>query len=154
MKDPKAIFKKYCKKRKMRYTPERDMIIEEIYRKDEHFGIDDLFLRIRIRNPTIKLSKGSIYRSIPYLIDANLIRESLTDEGHVCYEHILGHEHHDHIKCIGCGKIFEFYEEDIDKLEQKLCKGLKFKMLWHMHVIMGYCSKCLEKKRQENEKKE
>lgn len=140
--DAKAIFKEYCRKQRMRYTAERDVIIEEAYRRDGHFDIDNLFLRIRNRHAHIKLAKGSIYRTLPHLIEAGLIRGSLTDEGHACYEHTLGHEHHDHMKCLGCGKIFEFYESDIDAIQQKLCKKRKFKMLYHTHVIEGYCQKC------------
>ncbi len=147
MEDPKAIFKEYCKNKGMRYTSEREVIIGEIYRKDGHFDIDGLFLRIRNRYPEIKLAKGSIYRTLPHLIQAGLIRESLTDEGHVCYEHTLGHQHHDHLKCMGCGRIFEFYDQRIDRAQRQVCDNLKFKMFWHTHVIGGYCSKCQKKRK-------
>lgn len=147
MDNPIDIFKQYCKNNGMRYTPEREVIIAEIYRKDGHFDIDELFLRIRNRYPKIKLAKGSIYRTLPHLIRAGLIRESLTEEGHACYEHILGHEHHDHMKCMGCGRIFEFYENSIDKSQQELCRKRNFKMLWHTHVIGGYCKRCSRKQK-------
>ncbi len=136
------IFRDYCRKNGMRYTPEREVIIDEIYRRDSHFDIDNLFLRIRSRHPRIRLAKGSIYRTLPHLIQSGLIRESLTDKGRVCYEHTLGHDHHDHLKCIGCGKIFEFYEKGIDEKQRELCRKRGFKMVWHMHVIGGFCKKC------------
>ena len=146
MKNPKLIFKDYCKTNGMRYTPERNMIIEEVCRSEGHFDIDALFLRIRNKHPKIKLAKGSIYRSIPHLIKSGLIRESLADERHICYEYALGHKHHDHMKCIACGKIFEFYEEGIDNIQNDLCRRRKFKMIRHTHVIGGYCQSCLKKK--------
>ena len=140
--EPEIIFRTYCEKNGMRYTPERDLVIQEIYRKDGHFDIDNLFLRIRNRCPGTKLAKGSIYRMLPYLIDAGLIRTSLIDRGHVCYEHTLGHSHHDHMKCIRCGRIFEFYDNRIDQAQQEICEKRDFKVLWHTHVIGGYCPKC------------
>ena len=146
-KDPKDVFKKYCSKHGMRYTPEREIIIDEIYCKDGHFDIDELFLRIRRKHPNIKLAKGSIYRTIPHLIRAGLIRESLAEDAHISYEHTMGHQHHDHMKCIGCGKIFEFYEEGIDRIQQELCRRRNFKMMRHTHVIDGYCRKCQEEKK-------
>lgn len=146
MEDPKAIFRDYCRKNALRYTPERALIIDEMYRKDAHFDIDSLFLRIRNRYSKVKLAKGSIYRTIPHLIKAGLVRESLTDEGRICYEHTLGHTHHDHMKCIGCGKVSEFYEEGIDDMQRKLCKKRRFKMIWHTHVIGGYCAECQKNK--------
>lgn len=140
-----SIFKDYCKKHGMRYTPEREEIINEIYRKDGHFDIDRLFLRIRNRSPKLKLAKGSIYRTLPHLIHSGLIRESLTDAGRVCYEHTLGHDHHDHLKCIECGRISEFYEKGIDEKQKELCMKRKFRIVWHTHVIGGYCRKCQKK---------
>lgn len=126
----------------MRYTPERDLIIREMYRDDSHFDIDALFLRIRTRYPKTRLAKGSIYRTLPHLIQSGLIRESLTNGGHVCYEHTLGHVHHDHMKCLGCGKIFEFCDDRIDRIQQELCEKRGFDILWHTHVIRGHCSEC------------
>jgi len=143
--NPKEIFKRFCKKNKMRYTPERGVIIDEMYRTHAHFDVDKLFLRIRNRYPKTKLSRGSIYRTIPHLIESGLIRESLTEEGRICYEHILGHSHHDHIKCLGCSKVFEFCDEEIDKKQIEICKKRKFKIVSHTHVIYGYCSKCKER---------
>ena len=145
MSNPIDTFKEYCKKNAMRFTPERRVIIEEIYRKDGHFDIDELFIRIRKRHPKIKLAKGSIYRTLPHLIKAGLIRESLMEEGHFCYEHTLGHAHHDHMRCVSCGKVFEFYDKRIDKTQKEICDKFNFKMLWHIHVVNGYCSDCRNK---------
>lgn len=142
MEDPKEIFKRYCRKHDMRYTPEREMIINEIYRKYEHFDIDTLFLGIRNRNPDAKLAKGSIYRMLPHLISSGLIRTSFTEKGHTCYERTVGHKHHDHMKCIGCGEVYDFSSNEIEKIQDRISKRLKFKIVWQMHVLNGYCSKC------------
>jgi Fur family ferric uptake transcriptional regulator len=135
-------FRQYCQDNGMRNTPERELIIKELYRVDEHFDVDRLFLRIRNRHLKLKLSKVSIYRAIPHLIKAGLIREAFSDSGAICYEHVLGHDHHDHMKCLKCGEVVEFYEKEIDEMQQKLCDKIGFEMVWHVHVIGGYCKKC------------
>lgn len=142
MQNPSAVFRKYCADNGMRFTRERQIIIEEIYRKDTHFDVDALFLRIRNLHPDIKLAKGSIYRSIPHLLRASLVRASLTADGHVCYEQTLGRSHHDHMQCVKCGKILEFYDGAIARIQKRVCMENDFEMLWHTHVIRGYCSKC------------
>ena len=142
MPNPIAIFKEYCKKKGLRYTPEREVIIEEIYSKDGHFDIDNLFLRIRNRHPKLKIAKGSIYRTLPHLMESGLIRESYMKGSCLYYEHTLGHAHHDHMRCIQCGKEFEFYEKKIDKIQETICKRKKFEMIGHIHVLIGYCEKC------------
>ncbi|MFC1461997.1 Fur family transcriptional regulator [Verrucomicrobiota bacterium] len=147
MERARTIFRQYCRSEGMRYTAERDMIVGEVYRDHGHFDIDTLFLNIRARHPATRLAKGSIYRTLPHLIRAGLVRESLTTDGHLCYEHTLGHAHHDHMKCIGCGEIFEFYDDAIDSTQQELCEKRGFDMVWHIHVLGGYCSKCRGKRR-------
>jgi len=145
MSTPTEIFRRYCKANGMRFTPERQVIIEEAYRKDAHFDIESLFARIHQRHPNLKLAKASVYRTIPHLVQAGLVRESYLDSGRVCYEHILGHTHHDHMKCLRCGKVREFCDSKIDEAEQKISRGENFKVVRHMHVLFGYCAACQEK---------
>ena len=75
MEDPKAVFKEYCRRNGMRYTPERDGIIDVIFQEKDKFDIDELSLHIRVRYPETKLAKASIYRTIPYLLKIGLIKE-------------------------------------------------------------------------------
>lgn len=142
MGDPKEIFETYCRKNGMRCTPERNLIIDEIYCKDGHFDIDDLFLRVRKKYSNVKIAKGSIYRTVPHLIKSGLIRESYAADGHICYEHTLGHTHHDHMKCLVCGGVMEFFNKDIDRIQEDICAQRKFKLAGHVHVLLGYCKKC------------
>ena len=147
MKNPQAIFREYCERKGLRRTSERQVIIDEIYREHGHFDVDSLFLRIRNRHPKIKLSKVSIYRTMPHLIRAGLVRKSFTEKGHHCYEHNLGHGHHDHMRCLQCGRTFEFYAPEIDKIQRELCKKRGFHVVSHIHVIEGYCPNCQKKRK-------
>ena len=140
-----AIFRSYCTKKKMRYTPERETIIREIYGSNGHFNVDNLFSRIRTNNPRSKIAKTSIYRSVPYFLDAGLLRESIADAGHVIYERTLGHHDHDHFRCVGCGKIVEFSSPQLAFAQKKSCEEKNFTVLWRTNVINGYCQSCRRK---------
>jgi len=140
-----SVFRQYCSRKKMRYTSEREMIIQEIYSSDGHFNVDHLFLKIRKRNPLSKIAKTSIYRSIPYFLDAGILRESIAEAGQVIYERTLGHFDHDHFRCVGCGKLVEFYSQELEAAQKKICQKEKFKVLWRTNVINGYCPECTEK---------
>ena len=150
MGDAKNIFKEYLKNKNLRNTPERDVILEEVYAKDGHFDVDELFIRLRKNYPKKRISKASIYRNIPLFIKAGLVRESVTDGSRTLYEHVLGHAHHDHMNCVECGKITEFYDEKIDNIQEKLCKKNEFEILWHAHVIYGICKKCSKGKKKKS----
>ena len=138
-------FRKYCVEKGMRYTLEREMIIREIYRSEGHFNVDKLFARIKVNNPTSKIAKTSVYRSVPYFLDAGLLRESVAGAGQVIYERTLGDEDHDHFRCIGCGKIGEFYSPELEFAQKAICSKEKFKVLWRTNVTNGYCERCASK---------
>lgn len=146
MSNPKERFKQYCKENSLRHTPEREVIVHEIYKQEGHFDTDHLFLQIRNKHPKLKLAKASIYRNIPHLINAGLIRESFQKDGHTYYEHTLGHSHHDHMRCLSCGKISEFYSKIIDKAQLSICTKHNFTLVDHIHILLGYCDKCNPKK--------
>ena len=137
-----GVFRRYCVQKKMRYTPERWMIIKEIYNSGGHFNVDHLFSQIRKKNPGAKMAKTSVYRSIPLFLDAKLLRESVTEAGQVLYERTLGHFDHDHFRCVGCGKLVEFYSRALEQAQKKICEKEKFKILWRTNVINGYCPDC------------
>ncbi len=144
-----GVFRQYCSKKKMRYTRERELIIKEICTVDGHFNVDHLFSRLREKNPLSKIAKTSIYRSVPYFLDAGLLRESIADAGHVVYERMLGRFDHDHLRCLGCGNIIEFCSKDLEYAQKKICEKEKFKVLWRTNVINGYCQTCFIKQEPE-----
>ena len=57
---------------------------------------------------------------------------------------MFGHEHHEHLVCIKCGKIIEFADERIEKYQDEVCLENKFKAESHRLQIMGYCEDCEE----------
>ena len=138
-----SLFRRYCVQKRMRYTPEREMIIQEIYTSEGHFNVDQLFSRIHRRNSRTKIAKTSIYRSIPYFLNAGLLRESIAEAGQVIYERTLGQFEHDHFRCVGCGKLVEFYSRELEAAQKKICEKENFKVLWRTNVINGYCPGCL-----------
>ena len=60
-----------------------------------------------------------IIPSLEKFQDPNALKEVIFGEKHAHYEHIYGHEHHEHLVCIGCGKIIEFTDERIDEFQGK-----------------------------------
>jgi Fur family ferric uptake transcriptional regulator len=61
------------------------------------------------------------------------------------YEPIYGQGHHCHLRCLGCGKVVEFFEKDMKKLEERLAKKTKFKIQDHRLDVIGYCPDCQKK---------
>ena len=140
MKSEIEVFREFIRNKGLRNTPEREAIIEEIFATHDHFDVDELYLRLK--NKKKKISKPSIYRLIPYLLESGLIQDAFFENGHLHYEHIYGHEHHCHLRCLKCGKIIEFEEKSLKKIEKKLAEKHDFFIKAHKFEALGYCSKC------------
>ncbi|OGL48125.1 MAG: hypothetical protein A2161_02690 [Candidatus Schekmanbacteria bacterium RBG_13_48_7] len=142
------IFRSFLRKKGLRFTPEREAIINQIYADESHFDVDEIYLKLRQRQ--LKISKASIYRLIPLLLECKLIRGSFTEDGHQHYEHLYGHNHHDHLRCLGCGKIIEFMDKTIEKTQEKVGVQYGFTIIDHSMEIIGYCKRCAIKNKNEN----
>lgn len=146
MKDiPRDKFKNYLVKKGLKFTPERETILEDVFTFHNHFDIDQLYEKIHKRDKS--LSRATIYRTIPHLVNCGLIREVLRCQNRAQYEHTFGHEHHDHLVCIKCGNVIEFNEKRIEKLQDEICKKYDFTPVEHRLGIRGYCKKCQRRNR-------
>lgn len=133
-------FKNYLQKRGLKFTPQRKTILREVFSTHKHFRADDIFLRVTQKRTCI--SRASVYRTIELLVKSGLLRQVISGEKHRHYEHTFGHDHHDHLFCLGCGKVIEFKRERIEKLQEEVCRQHGFKPLEHRLQILGYCNKC------------
>jgi len=139
------IFHAYLKKRRLRTTPERFVILDEIIRLRRHFDADGLLLSIKTRNK--KISRATIYRTLELLIDCGLVKKTNinTPAVHSFYESMDGLGRHDHFICQVCGKIIEFYDEQLKKIEQNLQETYGMKVEYYSYYLYGRCASCLNK---------
>ena len=136
------IFKEYLTARKLKFTVERQAILDRVFENHKHFEADELLVDLRLND--MKISKATIYRTLALLVKSGLLREVIFGERHAHYEHVYGHEHHDHLVCNNCGKIIEFTEHRIEKLQDEVCRKNKFKTDSHRLQIQGLCEDCWE----------
>ncbi len=136
----KEAFRGFLRSREMRLTPEREKILDEAFSLHDHFEAEDLLLRIRQRG--FRVSRATIYRTLALLVQAGVIREVIFGERHSHYEHVLGHGRHDHLICRSCGRIIEFTDETIERIQQKICDEHGFVPERHKFEITGYCVEC------------
>ena len=127
-----------------RITPSRLVILEEIYRRHDHFDAEDIFLELERKGAGI--SRASVYRPMPILLEAGLIRELKTGGGRKRYEHVLGHTPHEHIVCADCGKIIEYQDEDLEKRIRQICAEKNVALVSHHIMIVGICPDCRQEK--------
>jgi Fur family ferric uptake transcriptional regulator len=143
MKRAREAFQELLKKNGLRLTRQRDALLDAVFATHRHFSAEDLHKELeRVGH---RVSLATIYRSLSLLVEAGFVQGLDVGNGRVLYEHTLGHEHHDHMVCIDCGKITEFVSKDIEELQEKVAKDHKFTIVAHSLKMFGYCSGCLKK---------
>jgi Fur family ferric uptake transcriptional regulator len=135
------IFKNYLAKTGKKYSKEIEIIIKTIFNIHAHFTKDELSKKLINK----KIKESTILETLNNLISSGLIRK-INFQNKEYFEQIYGHAHHDHLICLKCNKIFPFRNKIIEQEQEKITKEMGFELLKHSLVIMGICSKCLNKK--------
>lgn len=137
------IFGKFLRERGKRLTREREAILKRTSSSQGHFDPESLYLEMKKKD--LKISKASVYRTLHLLCECGLIEKvKKTDHGTI-YEQTFGQGHHDHMLCLKCGKVIEFYSKNLEKLQEDLCKRHNFQWTNHTLEIRGYCERCQRK---------
>ena len=133
-------FQKLLEERGLKYTFERKQIFEEVAQLREHFDADSLYERFK--NKGLRISRDTVYRTIPLLLESGIIQKSVGEGKREFFEQVSAKGHHDHMVCIRCGKFIEFQCKDIEALQDKVCSDYGFKLMFHDHRLYGECKDC------------
>lgn len=138
-------FKALLKKNNLKFTIQREVILETLYNSDEHLTPELLHHRIQERQPDLKAGIATVYRTLTLLEDSHIVTSLSFGAQGKKYE-LGAKEHHDHLICTECGVITEFVDEDIEKRQHMITEKLGFKMSDHSMQIYGICHNCQDKK--------
>jgi Fur family ferric uptake transcriptional regulator len=143
MREQLQAIEKFMKSRGLKLTGPRRRVVEKLLSVKGHVGADDLIELLRKdRTP---VSKATVYRTLAVVSQSGLIDGHDFDSGRRVYEPMVGRAHHDHLYCIHCGKVIEFQEEAIERLQDMVVARHRFTPVYHSHKIFGYCSACRDK---------
>jgi len=115
------------KKEGLRYTNQRQAVWDEIKSNDDHRDAEQIYNALR--NNNLNVSRATVYRTIDVLVKNRLARKMDVGDGRSLYEPRLDDEHHDHMICLDTGDIIEFYNEELEDLQDKIAKNMVIKLL-------------------------
>lgn len=125
----------------LKITPQRVVILEAIYKLNNHPTADNIIENIRESHPNI--ATGTVYKVLETLVENGLIRKVKTDKDIMRYDGII--ENHHHLYCSKCDLIEDYIDEDLDNLlknhfKDKNIKGFKIEDI--VLQIRGAFDKC------------
>ena len=114
--------------------------ILEIFQKGEprHMTAEDVY-KILLQDQT-DIGLATVYRVLLQFEQASILTRSSFDGGKAVYELNEGH-HHDHLVCLDCGKVEEFYDEEIEKRQKTIAKSKGFVIADHALSLYANCTK-------------
>lgn len=129
---------RYLSKHRLKKSHSRLAIMDVIFHHARHFSIPDLVQLAQIHRPDIGFA--TIYRSVPVLLSAGILKKSLSDDsGHTIYE-LDSEVHHDHIICKNCAEVFEFHSPAIETQLSMVAGRYELSLTVHEHVLWAECS--------------
>lgn len=137
-------FTNHLKRENLRATEQRYEVLNSVLEMSGHFGAEDLFIKMKSEGK--RVSRATVYNTLDLLFELGVVSRHKVGNVFV-YERAFGREHHDHLICVNCGSIIEFQSEEIEKIQDEICKKYKFKPIRHTHQIFGLCAKCVERKK-------
>jgi Fur family ferric uptake transcriptional regulator len=125
--------KKDIKEAGLKVTLPRLQILEFLTKnKGRHFAAEDLYDEMKAANHDIGLA--TIYRVLNQFHAAGLVCKHQFEETQAVYELDTG-EHHDHMVDVNSGKVIEFYDSEIEKLQEKIAHDLGYELIDHKMVL-------------------
>jgi Fur family ferric uptake transcriptional regulator len=132
-----AIFRRYLhsQKQKLKFTPERAMILDAVLRKEALFEAEGLAADLKALGH--RVSRATVYRTLTHLQDAGILRQVFFDNKQSYYQVIAGRQTYDYLICVDTGKVIEFSSEKLKALRDEICREHGFEPLSHQFHVFG-----------------
>ena len=106
--------------------------------RQRHMSAEDVYRELLGVNQDIGLA--TVYRVLTQFEQAGLLKRNNFESGKAVFELNEGH-HHDHLVCLQCGRVEEFYDEQIERRQHSIAKAKGFVLQDHALSLYGNCSK-------------
>lgn len=123
-----------CAEKGLKMTGQRRVIARVLSESDDHPDVEMLHQRTHKLDP--KISIATIYRTVRLFEEAGIIEKHDFGDGRARYEE-MREEHHDHLIDLKSGKVIEFSNEEIERLQKMIAQKLGYRLVDHRLEL--YC---------------
>lgn len=109
----------------------------------KHLGVEEIYNLLQADDNKNRVSLPTIYRIISQFEKSGILRKLSIDSGQAIYElSDEEEEHHDHLVCVKCGEIKEFFDQTIEDHQKIIAKKNNYELTDHSLCLYGICHKC------------
>ena len=103
-----------------------------------HMSAEDVYRLVLDERADIGLA--TIYRVLMQFEQAGLLSRSQFESGKAVYELNEG-QHHDHLVCLDCGRVEEFFDAEIEKRQHDIAQAKGFEIADHALSLYAHCKR-------------
>ncbi|MDR2127652.1 MAG: ferric iron uptake transcriptional regulator [Burkholderiaceae bacterium] len=120
--------------------------ILDIFQKSQqrHMTAEDVFKQLLLENSDIGLA--TVYRVLMQFEQAGILKRNHFETGKAIYE-LDADSHHDHLICVSCGRVEEFFDADIERRQRSIAKEYGWVLEDHAMSLYGRCANCQSQKK-------
>lgn len=123
-----------CQERGLKMTEQRRVIARVLSDSADHPDVELLYQRANALDNRISIA--TVYRTVRLLEESNIIERHDFGDGRARYEE-AGEEHHDHLIDLKSGRVIEFTNKEIEKLQEFVAEQLGYKLVDHRLELYG-----------------
>ncbi len=123
-----------CIDRGLKMTDQRRVIARVISESTDHPDANAVFRRATRIDP--RISMATVYRTVRLFEEADVLERHDFGHGRARYEE-AGTEHHDHLIDISSGKVLEFRDDEIERLQSRVAEKLGYRLVSHRLELYG-----------------
>lgn len=123
-----------CVEKGMRMTDQRRVVARVLSLAKDHPDVEELYRRAHAEDPHISIA--TVYRTVRLFEEAGIIARHDFRDGRSRYEEQTN-DHHDHLIDIKSGRVVEFVDEEIERLQTAIAKRLGYRLVAHRLELYG-----------------
>ena len=137
-----ATIEKKCIERGLKMTGQRRTIAKVLSDSHDHPDVEMLYQRAAKIDDNISIA--TVYRTVKLFEESGIIERHDFGDGRARYEE-APETHHDHLIDVKTGKVIEFANEEIEKLQERIARELGYRLVDHRLELYGVPLKDSEK---------
>ena len=130
----KSAIELFCESKGIKLTHQRKVIAKVVSKAEDHPDANLIFKRSTKIDS--RISMATVYRTMKLLEDSGIVLVRDFGDGRARYE-ISSNEHHDQLIDIEDGKVIEFVDDQIEKLQHDVAKKLGYDLTGHRMELYG-----------------
>ena len=135
-----AVIIEALRSRGARVTSPRRRILDYLASSRGHESAGAIYRRLRRRFPG--MGRATVFRTLRLFEELGACRRIAPTQALGLFEGAAAAGHHDHMVCLRCGRIEEFYSPEIERLQESQARRRGFRPVRHALEIAGYCRRC------------